>query len=653
MKLVSQFTKNYCSNLPHDDFLTISDYSTKKFDLFKRVLVRLAPLVLLTSIILTACNSGMGQNVGEAIDDAGFQYATAISATYAADRPPPFTYYADVHEALDLNGFGKNVTALANLGLSYPDNLKEGLILTGAIQRAIEVAKSPELNTSNIKLQQATDLGLSVFLALGLIIFGPSISSSLYLLLILLTVSAFMFLVAFWNRAFDLIALSATLTGCLIWTTFVSKDSENYDLLTIVGQRSIVILAIVPALYLALVAVPTERPSALTTIFTVFQALILSFTISLRSSISWLILVVFLLVVYFSSSRARRDVTHINAQHRAIWSATPVIIFCSLLGLNSLISILKFVSSRIFNYDKYGASYSLPLTPQLAPYVLILVVCISVVLLLIVKAHRSSRHSFHAGTGKLAVVIAISLFLPQIVLNLLTPLQYYSDDVLPHHMRNHGALLGLTISKEPEQFFPELIMERQDIVLQDKLAYAISFIEYESTLTDKAYVPDPKESWEDRAKKQGFFSSITSTWKMRTQDYYAGKAFRRIAQENPIEVAKTYPLKLVKWKTIIRDSILRTDLQAHIINVLAAFLIFGILAGKRANKNLTRIIFKPFLATSSLFVASFLPLVWTYPAIHAMTDNIIFLLTIILMSTFTLGILIFKTFTKILRLAHS
>jgi hypothetical protein len=189
-----------------------------------------------------------------------------------------------VEQVLISNGLTADPAVLAKLGTSFPDNLRNPVLIQNAINQAAGFAHGP----GPLRGATGDDPGLVDYVKLSFALFGRTLLGLFLTYFILLAIEAVVFLAAFRNRPSCLALLSVVLIAhaCVI----DSSVFDDFQLGTVSSPRFLSLLAVIPALHAAMLVVQREPASPGSVLLVVLQALFAALTIWIRASAAWVIL---------------------------------------------------------------------------------------------------------------------------------------------------------------------------------------------------------------------------------------------------------------------------------------------------------------------------------------------------------------------------
>ena len=225
---------------------------------------------------------------------------------------------------LSLNGLTGDAATLQNLGVSYPANLRNPVL----IQDAIEQAASSPYGPGALRGASGDDPGFIDFVKLSFALFGQTILSLYLTYFVLVAIEIAAFLVAFWNRPSCLALLTAVLVAhaCMINSSLFDHD---IGLGSVNNPRFLSTLAIIPALHVAMLVIWREPMTLSGIILVAIQSVLAALAIWIRSSAAWVIIALLALLAgsLIIDLRRRRE-----GWGRSLVSSWPIAIFLAVVA---------------------------------------------------------------------------------------------------------------------------------------------------------------------------------------------------------------------------------------------------------------------------------------------------------------------------------
>ncbi len=236
--------------------------------------------------------------IPEAILDHSWSIATAISDCYY-HLNQGYLFYKDVHETLEKNGMTYKPDYLDQLSISYPDNLKNKEALNNSLSKATQLKMKKRkcgLSLDETIPMPFSDLGLVDYYKMAFHLFGVNIAAPYNFYFVILFGTLFLFLLNFYRSPTFLLVPIIYLTALICFMPFLSTKIIGGSLFNF---RILPILAFIPISHVLLM-LGRSNHSKQEIVCLSFQSIIISFLITVRSSIFWTIVACF--VVLFVSS---------------------------------------------------------------------------------------------------------------------------------------------------------------------------------------------------------------------------------------------------------------------------------------------------------------------------------------------------------------
>jgi hypothetical protein len=228
---------------------------------------------------------------------------------------------------------------LADLGMTFPDNLHRPELINAAIDKAVHF-KWPFNPNEAIRGSSGDDLGLVDYTRLSFRLFGYRIQSLYPLYFVILAISALSFVWAFrLQPGFLLLVATACAAQVLL---FASGLFDPSNIGTIADPRLLSVLGIIPGLHLACLIMIKSRPTAINIVLAVLQSVILIFAFWIRSTAIWVLAAVSLLAI----AVALWETLQRRFRWRALWC------WGALLGVWALQAFLSAVALHPVYKDK-------------------------------------------------------------------------------------------------------------------------------------------------------------------------------------------------------------------------------------------------------------------------------------------------------------
>jgi hypothetical protein len=190
-----------------------------------------------------------------------------------------------IETILSLNGLTGDPAILQNLGVSYPENLRNPALIKDAIEQAASSPYGPGV----LRGASGDDPGFIDFVKLSFALFGRTVLSFYLTYFVLLVIEVVAFLVAFRNRPSCLALLTVLLVvhACMINSSLFDHD---IGLGSVNNPRFLSTLAIIPTLHVAMLVIWREPMTLSGIILVAIQSLLAALAIWIRSSAAWVII---------------------------------------------------------------------------------------------------------------------------------------------------------------------------------------------------------------------------------------------------------------------------------------------------------------------------------------------------------------------------
>jgi hypothetical protein len=193
-----------------------------------------------------------------------------------------------------------------------------------------------------------SDIGSVDFDKLAFRIFGLRIESFYYTFFLLLTISALVYLIAFWS---DLLAKIVLL--CALFSFFIELYTLifNADMPTFSGMRHGSTLALVPALHFTFLIIKRRRFSVMTGLATLIQLAILLLAINIRGSAGWVLVFVPAVALWVAFLKWRRNAREARDWQRVLRSVAQWPVLLLLGGFLLYSQYIKLVLHPVYFTD--------------------------------------------------------------------------------------------------------------------------------------------------------------------------------------------------------------------------------------------------------------------------------------------------------------
>ena len=196
-----------------------------------------------------------------------------------------------IEGSLLLNGLTGDAATLQNLGVSFPENLRNPVLIQNAIEQAIKQAASSPYGPGALRGASGDDPGFIDFVKVSFALFGRTVLSLYLTYFVLVAIEVAAFLVAFRNRPSCLALLTVLLVAhaCIINSRLFDHD---LGLGSVNDPRFLSTLAIIPALHVVMLVIWREPMTLGGIILVAIQSLLAALAIWIRSSAAWVIIAV-------------------------------------------------------------------------------------------------------------------------------------------------------------------------------------------------------------------------------------------------------------------------------------------------------------------------------------------------------------------------
>ena len=230
-----------------------------------------------------------------------------------------------IERILFINGLTGDAATLQNLGVSYPENLRNPVL----IQDAIEQAANSPYGPGALRGVSGDDPGFIDFVKLSFALFGRTVLSLYLTYFVLVAIEVAAFLVAFRNRPSCLALLTLLLVAhaCMINSSLFDHD---LGLGSVNNPRFLSVLAIIPTLHVVMLVIWRQPMTLGGIILVAIQSLLAALAIWIRSSAAWVIIALLALLaggLIIDLLRRRR-----KGWGRSVVSYWPIVIFLAVVA---------------------------------------------------------------------------------------------------------------------------------------------------------------------------------------------------------------------------------------------------------------------------------------------------------------------------------
>ena len=236
---------------------------------------------------------------------------------------------SSVEAALGDSGITGAPARLEKLDRKFPENLRDPVL----IDKAIATASNYRGLAGRLRGPSGDDPGFVDYVKLSFALFGPHLLSLFLTYFVLLGIEAACFFVAFRDQpaCLSLLCIALFAQICVIGSNLF--DFENSGLGSVNNPRFLSVLAIIPALHAAMLAIRPERLLLGSLLPLVIQALIAALALWIRASAVWVVAGLVLLAAWLL-------LIHLRANGRREWRSGvvrlfPVALFLLVLGAHA------------------------------------------------------------------------------------------------------------------------------------------------------------------------------------------------------------------------------------------------------------------------------------------------------------------------------
>jgi hypothetical protein len=306
-----------------------------------------------------------------------YTFAIAAAITKMKYEIGGFVAADDVWLALMRGGLSDRELELDLLGVSYPDNLRDGDLLQKALERARDAESMPPTNIPNergfysgLTGSDGQDAALVAYASLSFALFGFSLPALTFMYFLISAASLLMFVVGHGRNVAAM--LGATLFLMALYL-LASSDLIGIDLVDIKDPRFLSTLAGIPVLHLILYWMNENR--ALTTLdylTIVGQSVVFSFVIQIRASTQWAliaIIVAWVMLVCVALRRRRLRLVDLLSYQARLSVFVPAmaiaIVAAGFIIVSAIAHPLYRTQGDILHHTMWhGILYSLQLHPE-------------------------------------------------------------------------------------------------------------------------------------------------------------------------------------------------------------------------------------------------------------------------------------------------
>jgi hypothetical protein len=210
-----------------------------------------------------------------------------------------------IETVLTYGGLTGDSKVLADLGTTFPDNLRNPNLINTAIDKAVHF-KWPFDPNKEIRGSGGDDLGFVDYVRVSFHLFGYKLQSLYFTYFVIFGISILAFIYAFRSRP-ALLAVLVIISAAQVFL-FSSSLFDSQNLGSISDPRFLSALAIIPGVHLACLMLTRSSPTASNISLALLQSVILVFAFWIRASAIWVIFGVLVLtaLVAVQEIRGRR-----------------------------------------------------------------------------------------------------------------------------------------------------------------------------------------------------------------------------------------------------------------------------------------------------------------------------------------------------------
>lgn len=306
----------------------------------KKFLIYASSILIIAVLIL---NDPRSTIIGEPFNLTNMAMSIAISQiVYNIDG---FIGLREVYETLSKiphshNYFSDYYNHLGSFVFSFDsfEQIKEYKKIIS--EKILEAQNLTILDKKNIHTYQ-NDIGYVLYIILSFILFGINLKSISILFLIILSISSIIFMISFHKNNVYFFLLQTILFSFVI--AVISNYGGSVQIASVINQRFLTILAIIPALHLAIVFLNNNFLNFKSIFLSILQLLILIFLCQTRGTALWSIL---FLCLFYSFWIFKVGLNNFNKYKKNIFSMISfVFLFLVLFNLNHV-----FIKKNLSNH---------------------------------------------------------------------------------------------------------------------------------------------------------------------------------------------------------------------------------------------------------------------------------------------------------------
>jgi hypothetical protein len=254
--------------------------------------LRVVQIVAAATIVLILCaafRTGLVRDLHSTLADHSWgrvQFAIGSAITSLYHGGYGYTISDVIRHVLATSGLTATPDLLKEAGLTFPENLRDPVVMENAIKKAIAY-NWPFNSNEQVTGSSGEDVGLVDYVKLAFILFGEKVVGFFLSYFLLIGTSFLAAIIAF--RRFPGILAVFVLYAVALFVLFKSALLD-LDVVGILDPRFLSTLSLVPGVHIALAMLVRLRPSAGQVALVALQSAILIFGYWIRSSAFWTML---------------------------------------------------------------------------------------------------------------------------------------------------------------------------------------------------------------------------------------------------------------------------------------------------------------------------------------------------------------------------
>lgn len=283
--------------------------------------------------------------------------------------------------SLHQDGFTVFPNQLAELGLIYPNNMRDHQLINKALERASRlggITSDISLSEKSMYLLSPEDLGMVDFMRVSFSLFGLNVQGLYYTYFIFLSIGFAAFSAGHWYRPAALSFGNLFLLGHFIAVAYAGLDvakTMDFELASVNNGRFMSVLGILPTYHIFLTIMDQPARRLRSVVPFVIQVALLLFVFSIRSTIQWAILAIVIVIMarlLVTVVKGWSESSMMTVYQRGIGWPVVVITLCFVvfqiqLGarINSLYSVLD--ETLLGHLTWHNVYYGLPYHEEWGP----------------------------------------------------------------------------------------------------------------------------------------------------------------------------------------------------------------------------------------------------------------------------------------------